>query len=250
LTRLNLLPPEKIKKKRVMAARAPAARPHWWLLIVLPLIVLAAMGFWYFSLNSQMKGKEKALADAKTELADWQAKNQALQQYKARQEQIVAIEQVAVRALQGRVFWARILNDIAIICPKDVWLTSLNGSTSGGTSGTVTFEGYALQCLNRLHATMYYPYYPDYRPIANWLERMAQIREFQRVWLSSAEPTNMGGTTSETGQAVGGTWLMRFSSQATLNMETATVGGPTQAAPSPTAPATPSTSGTTGGAAK
>ena len=250
MTRINLLPPEKIRKKRSGAARAPSERSYWWLLVALPVVVAAAMGFWYLSLNSQMKAAEKALDETKTELADWQAKNQALQPYKARQEEIVAIEQVAVKALQGRVYWARILNNIAIMCPKDIWLTSLSGTSSGGTAGSVAFEGLALQCPNRLYATLFYPYYPDYKPIAYWLERMAQISEFQRVWLSSAEPTNVGGTTSTTGIAISGTWLMRFSSQATLNMQTATIGGPVQVAPTATPPATPSTSGTTGGATK
>ena len=217
---------------------------------MLPVIVAVAMGVWYFSLNSQMKAKDDALAQAKTELADWQAKNQALQQYKTRQDEITAIEQVAVSALQGRVYWARILNNIAIMCPKDIWITSLSGTSTGGTTGSVAFEGLALQCPNRLHGTMFFPFYPDYKPIANWLDRMAQISEFLRVWLSSAEPDNIGGTTSTTGTAIGGIWLMRFSSQATLDMQTATIGGPVQAATTPTAPATPSTSATTGGATK
>jgi len=256
LTRINLLPPERIRKKRVGAARAPSARSYWWLLIVLPLIVLAAMGFWYFSLNSQMKTKEDALAQAKTELADWQAKNQALQVYKSRQEEIASIEQVAVKALQGRVYWARILNDIAIMCPKDVWLNSLSGSSSGGTSGTVTFEASALQCPNRWHPGFYYPYYPDYRPVANWLERMAQVREFQTVWLSSAQPAPQGPAVTipfdlpDVKSETVSNHIIRFSSTANLNMETSTIGGIKQAAPSTTAPPTPSTSGTTGGATK
>jgi Tfp pilus assembly protein PilN len=257
LTRINLLPPEKIKKKRVGAVRAPSERSYWWLLVVLPLIVIVAMGFWYFSLNSQMKDKEKALADAKTELADWQAKNQVLQQYKSRQEQIASIEQVAVKALQGRVYWARILNDIAIMCPKDVWLTSLNGTSSGGTTGTVTFEASALQCPNRWFPGFFYPYYPDYKPVANWLERMAQISEFQRVWLSSAQPAPQGPTVTipfnlpDVKSETISNYIITFSSTATLNMQTATVGGTMQTAPTTTTtPPTPSTSGTTGGATK
>ena len=256
MTRINLLPPEKIKKKRVGAGRTPSARSYWWLLVVLPVIVAVALGFWYFTLNSQMKDKEKALAEAKTELADWQAKNQALQQYKSRQEQIASIEQVAVKALQGRVYWARILNDIAIMCPKDVWLNSLNGSSSGGTSGTVTFEASALQCPNRWFPGFYYPYYPDYKPVANWLERMAQVREFQRVWLSGAQPTPQGPVVTipwdlpDVKSQTISNYIIRFSSTANLNMETATVSGAKQAAPATTTPTTPSTSGTTGGATK
>ena len=256
MTRINLLPPEKIKKKRVGAGRAPSTRSFWWLLVVLPVIVAVALGFWYFTLNSQMKTKEKALADAKTELADWQAKNQALQQYKSRQEQIASIEQVVVKALEGRVYWARILNDIAIMCPKDVWLSSLTGSSSGGTSGIVTFEASALQCPNRWFPGFYYPYYPDYKPVANWLERMAQVREFQTVWLSSAQPAPQGPAVTipldlpDVKSQARSNYIISFSSTADLNMETATVSGAKQAAPANTAPPTPSTSGTTGGATK
>jgi len=252
LTRINLLPPEKMKKK---GARAPSGKSYWWLLVVLPLIVVVAMGIWYFSLNSQLKSAENDLAAAKTELADWQAKNQALQQYKARQEEIASIEQVAVKALQGRVYWARILNEIAIMCPKDIWITSLTGTSSGGTTGTVTFEASALQCPNRWFPGYYYPYYPDYKPVANWLERMAQITEFQRVWLSSAEPAPQGLSVTipldgpDVKSITSSNYIINFSSTATLNMQTAAIGGAKETAPA-TTPATPSTSGTTGGTTK
>jgi len=252
LTRINLLPPEKMKKK---GARAPSGKSYWWLLVVLPLIVVVAMGIWYFSLNSQLKSAENDLAEAKTELADWQAKNQALQQYKARQEEIASIEQVAVKALQGRVYWARILNEIAIMCPKDIWITSLTGTSSGGTTGTVTFEASALQCPNRWFPGFYYPYYPDYKPVANWLERMAQITEFQRVWLSSAEPAPQGLSVTipldgpDVKSITSSNYIINFSSTATLNMQTAAIGGAKETAPA-TTPATPSTSGTTGGTTK
>ena len=253
MTRINLLPPEKMKKK---GARAPSGKSYWWLLVVLPLIVVVAMGIWYFSLNSQLKSAENDLAEAKTELADWQAKNQALQQYKARQEEIASIEQVAVKALQGRVYWARILNEIAIMCPKDIWITSLTGTSSGGTTGTVTFEASALQCPNRWFPGYYYPYYPDYKPVANWIERMAQITEFQRVWLSSAEPAPQGLSVTipldgpDVKSITSSNYIINFSSTATLNMQTAAIGGANKETAPGTTPATPSTSGTTGGTTK
>lgn len=252
MTRINLLPPERIKERK-RAPRAPGApgRSYAWLLIVLPLIVLVAMGYWWFSMNSKINEKNKAVKAANEELADWQAKSQQLQQYKGRQEEIKTIEQTVVTALAGRVYWARILNEIAIMCPSNVWLSSLNGTSSGGTSGTVDFQGYALQCPNR-HLGGMYRWYPDYRPVANWLDRMAQIVEFQRIWLGSAEPTRQGTsvTTEPPAKTVTGEWVIGFSSQATLNMKTATIGGapaaPTASSTTPssttpsTAPSTPS----------
>lgn len=253
MTRINLLPPEKLREKRVTGGRS-----YVWLLIVIPLIVIVAMGFWYFTVSSKSGEKDKALKAAKAEFADWQAKNQELEKYRLRQEEIVRIEQTVVAALQDRVYWARILNDIAIMCPYDIWLTSLSGQATEG-SGDVSFEGYALQCPNRIHTGWFSAglpqHFPDYRPIAYWLERMAQIVEFQKVWLSSAEPTQLGtggaaATTTTPGSTTGeitstGTWVMRFSSQATLNKETATIGGSSTSAGAPAtaptnAPSTPS----------
>ncbi|MHB8895122.1 MAG: PilN domain-containing protein [Candidatus Geothermincolia bacterium] len=262
MTKINLLPPEKIKAKR-----KPAERSFWWLLVVLPVFVLVILAFLYFGASSQVATKNKQLKEAQQELTDWQNKNTALQQYKNRQDQITTLESSVVGALQGRVYWARILNNIAINCPTDIWLSVLNGTSGEATSaGTVEFSGFALQCPNRDNLTRFYPYFPDYKPIANWLERMAQITEFQRVWLSTAAPARQGSepemmlnwpfkrTTSETNALMPyaatenlnftGVRVIQFTSTATLNMETATIGGP-KPAPAAAAPAAPSTEGGT-----
>lgn len=243
MTKINLLPPEKKKVKR-----KPAERSFLWLVILLPLIVLVIIVFLYFSANSKVAQKDKALKEAQTELTDWQNKNAALQQYKTRQDQVSTLEASVVTALQGRVYWARILNNIAITMPTDIWITSLVGTSGEATSpGTVEFTGYALQCPNRDNLVHLYPYLPDYKPIANWLERMAQIVEFQRVWLGSAEPTRQGTDIETTVDDfvrvtppvqititnLTGTRVIQFSSSATLNMDTAAIGG----APKPATPA-------------
>ena len=249
MTKINLLPPEKIKTKK-----APGDRSYLWLVIVLPLILLVAMVFWYFSLTSQMSEKNEALDAAKAELSDLQAKNKQLESYKQREEEIASIESAAVSVLQGRIYWARILNNIAIMCPTDIWLRSLTATSEG-----VTFSGTALQCPNRDYCGYgIYPHYPDYRPIAGWLDRMAQIEEFASVWLSSATPSFQGAVcTAEAGLEVEepttghmwyedpycvgpctgtittpvgqytcfvGDWLVEFESQALLDVSTAVVG--------------------------
>lgn len=186
--------------------------------------------------NAVLKDKQKALQDAKTELDEWRAKNAQLQQYKIRQQEIERLTNTVVSALQGRVYWARILNEIAIMCPTDIWLEKLSCTSSGGT-GTVDFQGFALQCPNRNRSGLF-AYYPDYRPIAGWLDRMIQIPQFQSIWLSNAVPQRQGTTGGVTPEGVPtGQWVISFASQATLNMQTATVGG----TPTPTAPAAPAT---------
>jgi Tfp pilus assembly protein PilN len=240
LTKINLLPPERIKAKR--APRAPSEKSFLWIVIVLPLIVLAAMLVWWFSMGSEISRLDESLSASKKELADLQAKNASLQQYKARKDQIAEIEKTVVSALSGRVYWARILNNVAIMCPTDIWLKSLNGTSTEGT-GTVVFEGNATQCPNRLLAGFFpgmLDYHPDYKPIAQWIERMGQIEQFQRVWLSSAEPSFIGSVPPTTeGQppieagtfvrSATGNWVVRFNSTATLNMKTAALGTPAAA---------------------
>jgi Tfp pilus assembly protein PilN len=242
MTRINLLPPEKIKAKR-----RPSEKSYLWLAILLPALVLVLLVFLYISASGQVSKKDKALKEAQTELTDWQNKNASLLQYKTRQDQISQREATVVTALQGRVYWARILNNIAITIPTDIWLTSLNGISGDATApGTVQFTGYTLQCPNR-NMGGFYGYFPDYKPVANWLERMAQIIEFQRVWLANAQPTRQGVTiiTNPDGTTVTGSRVIQFSSTATLNMDNAAIGG----APKPVAPPTaaPSTTPSEGG---
>ncbi len=240
MPKINLLPPERVKVK---PRRAPAERSYLWIAIILPLIAIVAIVFLYMNTNASLKDKEKALQDAKTELNDWRAKNAQLQQYKIRQQEIERLTNTVVSALQGRVYWARILNEIAIMCPTDIWLMSLSCAASGG-SGTVDFQGFALQCPNRMRSGMFV-YYPDYRPIAGWLERMIQIPQFQSIWLSSASPTRQGKTGGVTPEGqITGQWVISFASQALLNMQTATIGGGVTAT-TPTTPTTPTPS--TGG---
>jgi len=250
VTKINLLPPERIKQRKKGIA---PQRNYLWLVIALPLLVLVLMGIWWFSMSSDLNRKTEALNQANKELSDVQAKTASLQKYQERQNQINQIQSTVVQALSGRIYWARILNNIAITCPTNIWLTSIDAasSASGSTvTGTVTFQGAATQCPNRLlpgFSPGMLDYHPDFRPIAGWLERMSQIEQFQRVWLASCEPDFIGAVPSgvDPGSFVTsptGTWVVRFSSTATVNVAKAAVGTPVTAAPSSSG--TSSTGGT------
>ncbi len=258
MTRINLLPPERVKERRRRGA--PAQRSYLWLVIALPVLVALLMGIWYFSMSSSLNRQNEALNTANKDLADIQAKTAALKKYQDRANEIAQTEKTVVQALSGRIYWARILNNVAIMCPLNIWLTSLDGSstasssdTTTGVSGTVTFQGYATQCPNRLLGGFepgMLDYHPDYRPIAGWLERMAQIEQFSRVWLASAEPDFLGSPGSaDPGSIVtspNGNWVIRFSSTATLNIKTAAIGTVVTPAAAPTPTPSSSSPGTTG----
>jgi Tfp pilus assembly protein PilN len=242
VTRINLLPPERIKERKKGIG---PQRNYLWLVIALPLLILVLMVVWWFSMSSDMNRKTEALDQANKELSDIQAKSASLQKYQERQNQINQIQTTVVQALSGRIYWARILNNIAITCPTNIWLTSIDASssvTAGTAAGSVTFDGDATQCPNRLlpgFSPGMLDYHPDFRPIAGWLERMAQIEQFQRVWLTTCVPDFIGAapTGVEPGSYVTsptGTYVIRFSSTATINVAKATVGSTTKAATSST----------------
>ncbi len=248
MTRINLLPPEKIKQKR-----GRLERNYLWVVIAAPLVVLLLVFAWWLSMGGEMGRKEEALKQANQELTDLQAKTNALKQYKDRQQEIATREATVVQALSGRIYWARILNNIGIMCPLNIWLTTVSGTSSGNT-GQVNFEGRATQCPNRL-LSGFYPgmldYHPDFRPIAGWLERMAQIEQFERVWLASADPTFVGDTGGQVPSTYvsspTGAWVIRFTSSATLNMKTAALGEAIAPASATPAPAPKTEEGTGGG---
>lgn len=248
MTRINLLPPEQIKERR-----GRLERNYLWLAIAAPALVLVLVIAWWFSMNGEMSSKNETLAQANRDLADMQARTSALKQYKDQQAEIAGREATVVQALSGRVYWARILNNIGIMCPPDVWLTSISGTASGG-AGQVQFEGRATQCPNRLLGG-FYPgmrdYHPDFRPVAAWIERMSQVEQFERVWMSTAEPNYVGDAEGVSEGTVvtrpGGAWIVRFSAMAALNMKNAAIGAPVAAPAAAPAPAPRDESGTEGG---
>lgn len=265
MTRINLLPPEKIKRggfAGISSAIANLQGNFIPLLVILPLIALLIMGLWWLGLGSKVGDKDDEVARLQSELADIEAKNASLAKYKARQDEISLIEDKVVSALSGRIYWARILNNIAIMCPTDVWITGITGTStseagaSGGATmvdgvtpsyGMVTFEANALQCPNRLLGGFFrgtLDYHPDYRPVAGWLEKMSQIEQISKMWLSSAEPLFIGASVEGTSAAnvvrsASGNWVISFSSMANL--------GDAAIIPAGTAASSGSGAGNTGG---
>src|SRR5450759_2307907 len=102
MTKINLLPPEKVKARR----GATSERSYLWLVILLPLIVLIVIVLLYFQVSGKVSQKQKALTDARRELTDWQNKNAALQQYKTRQDQILSLIHISEPTRLGMISYA------------------------------------------------------------------------------------------------------------------------------------------------
>lgn len=104
------------------------------------------------------------------------------------QTQLDARRATVATALEGDIAWTRLIQQIATVIPNDVWLTSFNGTTSGG-QGTVNFAAMGF----------------DHTSSARWLLRVGELPTLTNLWLPSS-----------TKQGEGAGALVSFSSTANL----------------------------------
>jgi Tfp pilus assembly protein PilN len=83
-------------------------------------------------------------------------------------------------ALATRVAWDRVLREVSLVLPEDVWLTSLSGETPT-TAGSSTGQG--------LHIT---GFTYSQAAVARLLARLSVLPDLQQVSLSNATRTEIG----------------------------------------------------------
>jgi Tfp pilus assembly protein PilN len=136
---VNLLPREVTKTK----SRRPSAPVIT--AFVAGVVVLTVLAAGYFKQSASVSQKRTELQAARAELAlvpSPVAPNTAVTTLKGEQAQRVTALQ---SALNGRVAWDRVLREVSLVMPSDVWLSSLtlaapNSATviPGAPTGTTT----------------------------------------------------------------------------------------------------------------
>jgi Tfp pilus assembly protein PilN len=182
-------------------------------IVVVGVVIAVLMLGWWFLLGQQIKEKE-------TELASVRAANSKLEEDIAELQRFADLEaevQAKVTALQtvmvGDLNWPKLLTEVAVVVPGEVWLTEMTGSagaTEGATPvgtetapvriaddsavGRVSFKGRSLSMPG----------------VAKWLIRQMSVKDFQAVWLNSAAFSESG---------VGGVPVADFDSTIELDTE-------------------------------
>ncbi len=124
---VNLLPQKERRTPGFAGAKAPLAA-------VAAVAVLGGMGFWGYSLHSQVGDVQSDVATATAQrdtLRDQLGAFQAAQARDAAQEVRTG---AVVGLVTGRVNWERIIRDLTAVMPHDVWLTNLKGETDVATT--------------------------------------------------------------------------------------------------------------------
>lgn len=184
MRRLDLLPP-------AYAARQKERR-NIGVVVIVGLVLLLVLLVWWFSLGGQVSSERDNLEQAQARNAALQAEIDDLQRFSDLQTEVQGKVGALTVVFQGDIAWPSLLNDVAMVLPGEIWLTSLTGSAGAvegaapvGTEtapirvgkeaafGRVQFQGSSLSMPG----------------VAKWLIRLRSVKEFQAVWLNSATTT-------------------------------------------------------------
>jgi Tfp pilus assembly protein PilN len=157
-------------------------------------LVIGLLGVSYFSAKSSAEQKDLALQDAQAELAllptpEDSAASTASQR-KLADEHAQRVSALS-SALTHRVAWDRVLREISLVLPEDVWLKDFAANSpvpAGATApAPATSDGQAPTLLTMNG----YTYSHD--AVARLMTRLAVIPELQNVWLQQSALTSTEG---------------------------------------------------------
>ena len=158
-------------------------------------LVIGLLGVFYFSAKSTAKQKELALQDAQAELAllptpaDSQAKIAPERQLAGERDQRVS---ALTSALTHRVAWDRVLREISLVLPEDVWLKDFSASSPNPANATALPAAAPGQPPTLLTINGY-TYSHD--AVARLMTRLAVVPELQNVWLQQSSRSEISGRT-------------------------------------------------------
>ncbi len=179
MRRIDLLPESYLQGKK--------DRKNLSLVIVAGVVVLALLGFWWFTIGGQIKDAEAELAAVKIKNEQLQAQIDELQQFAALEAEVQAKRTALQTVFVGDVDWPALMTELAMVVPGEVWLEGANASV--GPNGSVGTEGNTIDVdttavgIGRISFTGKSLTMPG---VAKWLIRLGTTKEFLAAWLSGA----------------------------------------------------------------
>ena len=119
---VNLLPQTQRRTPGFKGARTPLA-------VAGAVAVLGSMGYWGYSIHSDVNHVKDQVAAASIERDGLRGQLGAFQQAQARVAAQAVRRGAVVGLVEGRVNWERLVRDVSAVMPRQVWLTNLKGET-------------------------------------------------------------------------------------------------------------------------
>jgi Tfp pilus assembly protein PilN len=184
---VNLLPKDDHRRSQ---------RPQNLPTVVSTAVVVAVMGLvglMYFSAKSTAAAAELELQDAKAELAllptPAEIAAKTAPQRKLATERDARVSALSA-ALTHRVAWDRVLRQISLVLPDDVWLKTFLATSpvpAGSTAPAATAPG-SPPTLMTIEGYTY-----SHEAVARLLTRLSVIPDLKNVWLQKSARSELGG---------------------------------------------------------
>lgn len=170
MIRINLIPPE------ILQARKDEALFKWvWLGGAIVSVVLVI--FWGF-MFLQVMAATTDVVSIQQQASQLQAETSRFSIFQQKEAELNLRRGAVAAATEGRIDWARMLNELGLVLPDDVYLTSLTGSDNATGDSIITMAGKAMDEADDA---------PDngYKSIAKLLVRIADMQQLDSVWLTN-----------------------------------------------------------------
>jgi type IV pilus assembly protein PilN len=172
--RINLIPPEILQRRR--------DEVRWRWLWLGALIVAVALGLFYVVMFFNIVGIQAQVTNTKEQAQTLQDSARIFSVFRQRESELSARKSAVLAAATGRVDWANMLDELGLVLPTDMYLTSLAGSEAGVSQpvGSVTLAGQAVP-VSDLQAPG-----QGYKSVAKALVRLTEMEQLDSVWLTQA----------------------------------------------------------------
>ena len=236
---VNLIPPEERRGEKAPLRTGPLVY------VIVGLLAFALIGVTSVVLTSnKIADRKNEVASLKSQVAEAKATAERLSGYSDFAAMQEARQQTVTSLASSRFDWERVLRELAILTPSDVWLTDMSASaapassgssssSSGGTSSAlqgVTGPSLDIQGCAEGHEA-----------VAGFLSALRDIDGVTRVAVISSDRTSdegSGASSSSSSADAGGVSCSSFSSISTFDVAVAFDGADPAAAAVPAAPPT------------
>jgi Tfp pilus assembly protein PilN len=187
----DLMPKVETREKRPRAGLARIA------VALLGLVVLAGLAAGYLYAGADLMSKQGKADDLRAQLAELDV---PAQQPDAGTQALAGEEQARTTALSAalatRIAWDRVLREVSLIIPDDVWLTQLSASTPNATPGGASAVPAATTGTASPNSLSVVGLAGSQKSVALFLSRLETIPELTSVQLQASTRTE-----GETGPA-------------------------------------------------
>lgn len=182
MVRINLLPKEVLERRRY---------DKWYtyvLIVFAALLALVAIAYGYYWFSGAQKNADLQLLQEQTQKL--QAQADAFGIFEQKEQDLVKRQAVAVTALAGRVNLGRVAEEISLVLPDEVWLSTMGIGQIDG----LTLTGYTPYSSSHSMDV-------SYKSVAKTLVRLNELDDVSDVWLTSAVNVDFAGFATVEGQS-------------------------------------------------